>query len=180
MKAFPLQTMLAMTMIAGVAWPASAALAEDSPVTLSPPVNGYSPKLSYSMSQIVRLSQAKVSDDIMMAFIRKSESGHGLDAGQIIYLRQHGISDPVILTMLNFPKPAEAAPATPQVQPAVPAIRHAPDPTVTSAPPVMDDRIETTPAQLGLLASLLFGFWIVSSSGVVFQMGQLTWRKFGQ
>ena len=74
-------------MVAGLAWrPASAALTEDSPATLPPPVNGYSPKLSYSMSQIVRLSQAKVSDDIMMAFIRNSESGHGLDAGQIRHL----------------------------------------------------------------------------------------------
>ena len=132
-------------MVAGVIWPVSLVLAEDSPVAgaaQSPPVNGYSPKLSYSMSQIVRLSQAKVSDDIMMAFVRNSENGRGLDAGQIIYLRQHGISDPVILTMLNCSKPAKADPATPPVQPAIPAISHAPDPTVTSSPQVMDDQIE--------------------------------------
>ena len=136
-------------MVAGLAWPASAVLAEDSSVAgaaLSSPVNGYSPKLSYSMSQIVRLSQAKVSDDIMMAFIRNSENGHGLDADQVIYLRQHGISDPVILTMLNCPKPAEAVPATPPAQQAIPAIRHTLDPTVTSSPQVMDDQIELTPA----------------------------------
>ena len=68
-------------------------------------------QLSYGVSQIIQLSKAKVSDDTIVNYIRNSGSSYGLDASQIIYLKQQGVSDTVINTMLNQPRQmAQAAP----------------------------------------------------------------------
>ncbi|MGO9587154.1 MAG: hypothetical protein ACLP2Y_13240 [Limisphaerales bacterium] len=69
-------------------------------------------QLSYGVSQIIQLSQAKVSDDTIANYIRNSGSSYGLDASQIVYLKQQGVSDTVINTMLNQPRPV--APVAPQ------------------------------------------------------------------
>ncbi len=77
------------------------------------------PQLSYGVSQIVQLAQAKVGDDTIIAYIKNSGNSYGLTVDQIIYLRHQGISDAVITTMLNQPKPAVAVatPTTPAPQP---------------------------------------------------------------
>ncbi len=49
----------------------------------------------------MQLSQAKVSDSTIITYIKNSGNSYGLDANQIIYLRQQGVSDAVINTMLN-------------------------------------------------------------------------------
>ena len=73
-------------------------------------------QLSYGVSQIIQLSKAKVNDDTIVNYIRNSGSSYGMDASQIVYLKQQGVSDAVINTMLNQPRPvAQAAP-----QPAYP------------------------------------------------------------
>src|ERR1700690_1048719 len=76
----------------------AAATAGDAPV-----------QLSYGVSQIIQLSKAKVSDDTIVNYIRNSGSSYGMDAGQIVYLKQQGVSDTVINTMLNQPRPAAQA-----------------------------------------------------------------------
>ena len=68
--------------------------------------------LSYGVSQIIQLSQANVSEGTIVNYIQNSGSSYGLDASQIVYLKQQGISDPVINAMLNQPRPV--APAAPQ------------------------------------------------------------------
>ena len=74
-------------------------------------------QLSYGVSQIIQLSKAKVSEDTIVNYIRNSGSSYGMDASQIVYLKQQGVSDTVINTMLNQPRSAaQAAP-----QPAYPA-----------------------------------------------------------
>jgi hypothetical protein len=74
-------------------------------------------QLSYGVSQIIQLSKAKVNDDTIVNYIRNSGSSYGMDASQIVYLKQQGVSDTVINTMLNQPRSAaQAAP-----QPAYPA-----------------------------------------------------------
>jgi len=59
------------------------------------------PKLSPAAEQIVQLTQAKVSDDTIIAYIQNSGNNYILDANQIIYLKQQGVSTVVINTMLN-------------------------------------------------------------------------------
>ena len=76
------------------------------------PARGTPVPLSYGVSQIIQLSKAKVSDDTIVNYIRSSGNSYGLDASQIVYLKQQGVSDPVINTMLNQPR--QVAPAAPQ------------------------------------------------------------------
>ena len=122
MKTRNWQKMVAVMAIAGLALSASTALAQDSSAknTVQPAaVNASVPQLSYGMSQILQLAQAKIGDDTIIAYIKNSRNNYGLDVNQIIYLRQQGISDAVITTMLNQPSPgvAVATPTTPAPQP---------------------------------------------------------------
>ena len=84
------------------------------------PAGGAPVPLSYGVSQIIQLSKAKVSDDTIVNYIRNSGNSYGMDASQIVYLKQQGISDTVINTMLNQPRLTQTAvPTAPQ--PAYPA-----------------------------------------------------------
>jgi hypothetical protein len=94
-------------------------------------------QLSYGVSQIIQLSKAKVSEDTIVNYIRNSGSSYGMDASQIVYLKQQGVSDAVINAMLNQPRQlAQAAPqpaystasstATVVAQPAVTYVQTAP------------------------------------------------------
>jgi hypothetical protein len=78
--------------------------------------------LAYGVAEILKMAQAKVSDDTIIAYIKGSGRSYSLNAKQIIYLHEQGISDAVITTMLNQPKPASApatvpVPTTPAPQP---------------------------------------------------------------
>ena len=75
------------------------------------PAPSPAPHLSYGVPQIVKLAQAQISDSTIIAYIKNSGNSYGLDANQIIYLRQQGISDGVINAMLSQPKPGSVAPA---------------------------------------------------------------------
>jgi hypothetical protein len=73
---------------------------------IAPPANAAAaatpaPGLSPATAQVLQLSQAKVSDSTIITFVQNSGSMYGLDASQIVYLKQQGISDGVINAMLN-------------------------------------------------------------------------------
>lgn len=89
--------------------------------TVAPPA-GSAVQLSPAVQDVLKLSRAKVSDDITIAFIRNSGSRFSLTAAEIVYLRNEGESDQVIAAMLNQPSgPAVTpAPATPQPAAAAP------------------------------------------------------------
>jgi hypothetical protein len=59
------------------------------------------PQLSYGVSQIVQLSKANISDDTIVTYVQNSGNNYGLDANQIVYLKQQGVSSKVINAMLN-------------------------------------------------------------------------------
>ena len=99
------KSFLTIAAIAGLALLAGNVLAQNAPAVAAP-------QLSYGVPQILQLSQAKISDDTIIAYIRNSGNSYGLDANQIIYLRQQGVSDNVINVMLNQPKVA-STPAQP-------------------------------------------------------------------
>jgi hypothetical protein len=114
--------MVAVMAVASLALSASTAQAQDSSAAnavRTAVVNASVPQLSYGVSQIVQLAQAKVGDDTIIAYIKNSGNSYGLTVDQIIYLRQQGISDAVITTMLNQPRAevAVATPTTPAPQP---------------------------------------------------------------
>jgi hypothetical protein len=114
MKTNYLQKGLAIMAVAGLVTAASSAVAQSTttttttqPATAAPVVQS-APPLAYGVSQILQLAQAKVSDDTIVAYVKNSGNSYGLDANQIIYLRQQGVSDPVITAMLTQPRPAVA------------------------------------------------------------------------
>jgi hypothetical protein len=57
--------------------------------------------LSSADAQILQLAQAKISDGTIITFIQNSGTVFGLDASQIVYLKQQGVSEGVINAMLN-------------------------------------------------------------------------------
>jgi uncharacterized membrane protein YgcG len=101
------------------------------------------PQLSYGVPQVLQLVQARVSDGIIVSFIQNSGTIYSLNAGEIVYLKQQGMSDPVLNAMLNQrsrltgstdPAATTASSTTASAQTYTPA----PQPAVTY--------VETTPA----------------------------------
>jgi hypothetical protein len=98
------------------------------------------PPLTPNVAAIVNLRQAKISDDTIIAYINNSGNSYGLNAAQIIYLHQQGISDAVITAMLNQPKPGIATatvpmPTTPAPQPVASAAYEQPAVTYVESEP---------------------------------------------
>lgn len=134
-----LQRLLAILAIAGLVTAAASADAQNSGATTTPvqtaqPVAATpAPQLAYGTSEILQLSQAKIGDDTIVAYVRNSGNSYGLDASQIIYLRQQGVSEPVITAMLNQPKPAAAPAAAPTTAATSIPMPTTPPPTVAAA-----------------------------------------------
>ena len=59
------------------------------------------PKLSYGVPQVLELAHAKIGDSTIIAYIRNSGMVYRLDASQIVYLKQQGVSEAVIDAMIN-------------------------------------------------------------------------------
>jgi hypothetical protein len=139
MKTGTLQKILAVVTVAGLALSVSKTLAQDSTTVAQPAAaSAAAPRLSYGVSQIVQLAQAKVGEDTIIAYIKNSGNSYVLTADQIIYLRQQGVSDAAITTMLNQPRLSVAAATTPPPAP------QAAVSTATVAPAVT--YVQTVPA----------------------------------
>ena len=93
------------------------------------PPDNTAPPLSYGVPHILQLSQAGVANDIITAYIPNSGNSYGLDANQIIYLKQQGISDNVLTAMLNQPKAATAPTRNPPCSRPIPTQRKLRSPT---------------------------------------------------
>jgi hypothetical protein len=128
MKTFSFQKSFLAVAAIGLTLSTLTAVAENSPANSAPP-------LAYGMPQILQLAQAKLSDDTIVAYIRNSRNSYDLNADQIIYFKQQGISENVIIAMLNQPRPAATpAPAPPAVQSGNPYAAQAPDAYAQPAP----------------------------------------------
>ncbi|HEV2318171.1 MAG TPA: hypothetical protein VGV18_00365, partial [Verrucomicrobiae bacterium] len=74
-----------------------------SPAQGAPPAND-SLQMPYAVSQVLELEQAKIGDPTVIAYIKSSGTSFNLTAGQIVFLRQQGVSDAVITAMLTQPR----------------------------------------------------------------------------
>ncbi len=81
--------------------PAAAQPAVTTPAAQPAAASQAVPLLSYGVTQVMDLAHAKVPDNTIIAYIRNSGNNYGLDAAQIIYLKQQGVSSDVINAMLN-------------------------------------------------------------------------------
>lgn len=101
------------------------------------------PALTPAMQQVLQLSQAKIGDSTIIAYVQNSGTVYGLDAPQIVYLKQQGVSEPVINAMLNQ-RAAVAAQAAAQAQ--TPPPNNAQYSTPASASSVITVAQPATPA----------------------------------
>jgi hypothetical protein len=119
MRAQIFQKALAMAILGGLTWMGANVLAQN------PGSANATPQLTPPENEIVTLSKAKISDDVVVSYIRNSAQSYNLTAAQILYLRDQGISDAVIQAMLNhsaqLAQPTQAAPPATLSMPTTPA-----------------------------------------------------------
>jgi len=115
--------------------------------------SGSAPQLSYGVPQVLQLSQAKIGDNTIVAYIQNSGTIYSLNASEIVYLKQQGVSDAVLTTMLNqrqrvtqaAAQTAPQAPATVTMpQPGSPDARSAETSTAVAQPTVT--YVQTVPS----------------------------------
>src|ERR1035441_1011147 len=124
---------VAVTVVTGLVSLGAPVLAQDSSVANIPStatVNSTAPRLAYGAQEILRLGQADVGDDMMIAYIKNSANGYSLNPEQILYLRQQGVSDLVITTMLNQPMTGLSEDAAPPPVPSPAAMINSGEPSV--------------------------------------------------
>jgi hypothetical protein len=97
-----------MLVAGGFVWWAWKSSAQDTAM-IAPPV------LPYGVEQVLKLEQAKTSDDTIVAFINSSGYTYDLSDDQIVYLMQQGVSDSVLTAIMAPPTPAMAGDA--EIQP---------------------------------------------------------------
>src|ERR1051326_1899912 len=116
--------------------PAAASAAPAAGQTPAPPA------VSPAVSEVLRLAQSGVSEDVVTAYINNSPAPFNLSSDQILYVRDLGLSSQVITAMLNRdaslrnqPQPSQPAPE-PQPAPAPDAPPpHKPPPPPPHRPP---------------------------------------------
>ena len=73
--------------------------------------SGFAP----NVAEVVKLAQSKVGDEVVIAFIKNSQSPFGLSAADVLALKDAGLSSPVVAAMLSHDtglKPRHEALAT--------------------------------------------------------------------
>lgn len=100
-------------------------------------------KLSRGAADVLKLSHAKVNEEVTLAFIQNSERRFNLTASEILYLRKEGVSDRILTAMLSQPGSASATPPQPPA-PAPTAASEASAPQYINQP-ASSSVLETTP-----------------------------------
>ena len=107
--------------------------AATAPAAATEPASGAEAKLPYGVADVLKLSRAQVGDEITLTYIQNSGTIYNLGPKDIVYLRDQGVSDRVISTMLDqrkkltevaaqtAPPPATQPPASPDTGAAAPA-----------------------------------------------------------
>jgi hypothetical protein len=76
--------------------------------------------LSPGLQEVIKLTKAHMTDDVIMSYIRNSGSGYNLSADDILYLNTQGVSQPVISALLQAKPTAQPPGPTPYNPPAQP------------------------------------------------------------
>lgn len=133
---FPLRV---LALAAALAVPVAHGSAQDSsPAASAPP-----PSLSHGVAQVLQLSQAKVSDNVIVQYIQNSGTIYPLSAQEIVYLKQQGVSDAVLNAMLDQRRRITGS-SEPRTPTAPASAQNTTTSTADSAPTVT--YVETTPA----------------------------------
>jgi len=120
--------------------------AQDTPVTLSTSApttanvtatTAEPVKLPYGVEDVLRMSRAQVSDDVIATYIQNTGTIYSLGPNDIVYLKDQGVSDRIVNTMLDQRRIANEVAAQAQQQQAA---AQSPAPAAENNSPV------TTPA----------------------------------
>jgi hypothetical protein len=96
------------------------------------------------VQDIVKMKEAGLSDDVMLAQIKNSGATYNLTADQIISLKQAGVSEPVIRALISGNGSA-VAPAAPAPTMAAPPPAPPVTPPLTPAPPMASSPMTPPP-----------------------------------
>ena len=135
-------SLLALNATAETPAPASTTASTASPADAAPA------KLPYGVEDVLKLSRAQVSEDVTLNFIRNSGTIYNLAPKDIVYLRNEGVSDRVINTMIDQRKkvPAEAAaPAVTASTSSAPSASATSVATVAAAPQYAPTYVQPAP-----------------------------------
>jgi hypothetical protein len=148
----------------------------------APPLGaGSPPAVSPGAAEVIKMAEAGTSDDVLLAYVKNSTSTFDLSADQILYLRDIGLSSPVITGMLSrdselrsqappytydqklYPAtvPPPAAVASEQAPPPEPA--PAPQPAAVEAPLTPPPAyVSSPPPEVGYFYDNLspYGTWV--------------------
>jgi hypothetical protein len=109
-------------------------------------------KLSTGAAEVVRLAQAGVGEDVMLAYIHTVDSQFNLGTDQIIYLNDIGVSGSVVKAMMDrdgtidaASRAAYAASLAPAQTAPLPDANAAPDDNMAPPPPVDDSGAMANP-----------------------------------
>ena len=91
--------------------------------------------LSPGLAQVVKLAEANVGDDVILAYLKNSGEATVPTADEILYLKDLGVSDAVITALLQSPTPSTVPPPAPApvTPPPVQVVTAPPTETVTTA-----------------------------------------------
>jgi len=73
-------------------------------------------KLPYGVEDVLKMSRAQVSDDVIATYIHNTGTIYGLGPNDIVYLKDQGVSDRIINTMLDQRRIANEVAAQAQQQ----------------------------------------------------------------
>jgi len=136
--------LIAVAALALLARTATGVTLQDSPApaaapgvtTPTPDASPAPVKLSYGVEDILKMSRAKVSDDVTIAYVQGSGRYYNLPASEVVYLHNEGVTDKVIATMLNQQARLAAAAPQPAIAPQTAAVYgSAPQYAASYAPP---------------------------------------------
>ena len=90
--------------------------ASTAPATTSTTTVTEALKLPYGVEDVLKLSRAQVSEDVITTYIQNSGTIYGLRPQDIVYLKQQGVSDRIINTMMEQRRIANEVAAQAQQQ----------------------------------------------------------------
>jgi len=128
-------TLLVLGVLAAVSYATVIAATTNAPAAAAPA------SLPYGANEVLKLSRAQISDDIIVNYVQNSGTTYNLGAQDIVYLRNQGVADRVVNAMLAQRQrlaDAAAAQAAAQNAAAAPAqpVASNPAPTYSQPAPV--------------------------------------------